>query len=186
MQEEMAIPPGLVRATYNFENSGIRQHWRNRKYASPASISEISFRAANLRAAIRTREITDPVTIRKLALGIDTDLQSWEAVVPPSWRYKIIDDPNITIGTCFVGTRYVYPEHWTIEIWNNWRALRILISHIIVQNEARIMHGDESKKLAALAVIRQLSMDICISVYSFIGSPRMIVDFPLCKRLTRD
>ncbi|KAH8698527.1 hypothetical protein BGW36DRAFT_460428 [Talaromyces proteolyticus] len=174
MQEEIAIPPGLVRATYDFENSGIRQRWRDRKYASPASISEISFRTANLRAALRTGEITNPEVIRKLALEIDSDLESWGAVVPPSWHYKIIDDPNAAVGTCFVGTRHMYPEHWIIEIWNNWRVLRILVNHIVVQNEARLMQGSESKKLAALSVIRQLSTDICISVYSFTGSPRMI------------
>lgn len=183
MQEEVAVPPALVQATYDFETSSIRQQWRNRKFAAPASISEISFRAANLRAALRNGDITDPAIIHQAAFEINADLEAWESVIPDSWRYQTIDEVNdaaataaAAVGTAFDGKRHVYPNIWTVEIWNNWRILRIMINHIIVQNEARSSEQTyhHERKLAALSVIHRMSTDICISISSFIGAPRMI------------
>jgi hypothetical protein len=151
-----------VQATYNFETCGIRQQSSMSKYSSPGSIAEISFRTANLRAALRNGEITDPEVICEVAREIDSDLEDWRAVVPASWHYKTVHDPSSSDGES-----HVYTSLWIVDILNNWRILRILVNHIIVQNDDLSSRSDHPRTRDALSVIRQLSSDINLSVICF-------------------
>ena len=166
----MFVPPGLVRSTYNFETSGIRQQWKRRNIASPASICALSFRIVNLRAAFKTGEMTDPQLIRETALEIDSDLEIWKAGVPHSWRYATVEDPNSDPITCFEGKRHIYPNLWIADAWNNWRSLRILVNQIILQNELRTDMSAIAER--AIETIRHFSTELCISISSFKDSPR--------------
>ena len=169
MQQHIAVPPALVQTAYNFETSAIRQH---RNVSSPGSICEISFRIVNLRAALRNGEVTDPQVIRETALEIDGDLETWRAGVPRNWRYATIDANEAPVGTCFDGKRHVYPNLWIVDVWNNWRTLRILVNQIIVQNELRSSVPDNAQKSIALSIIHHFSTELCISTASFTGTPR--------------
>jgi hypothetical protein len=180
MLQHIAVPPVLVQTTYNFEASAIRQQWRHRNIASPGSISEISFRIVNLRAALQNGEVTDPRVIREIALEIDGDLETWRAGVPLNWRYATIDATEALVGTCFDGKRHVYPSLWIADVWNNWRALRILVNQIIVQNELRSSVPDNVQKSVALSIIHQFSTELCISTTSFTGTPRRSLTPPKC------
>jgi hypothetical protein len=184
MQQHTAVPPALVQATYNFENSAMRQRWRRHHVASPGSICEISFRIINLYAAFINGEVTDPQVIRETALEIDSDLQTWKAGVSPSWGYTIIDAPEAAASTCFNGKSHVYPNLWIGEVWNNWRALRIWINQIIVRNEVLSSVPGDVQKSTALSVIRQLSTDLCISTSSFMGTPRKFPSLHKCGYTT--
>ena len=167
MQQHIAVPPALVRATYTFQTSIVRQQWQHRKIASRGSICEISFRVINLRAAFGNGEITDPQAIRRTALEIDTDLETWSAGAPPNWRYSANN-----VDTCFGGKCHVYPNLWVAQAWNNWRSLRIVINQIIMQNEFRSSAPDNEQKSISLSIIRQFSTDLCISASNFAGTPR--------------
>src|SRR5215469_5390983 len=169
MQQNIAVPPALVRATYNFQTSTIRQQWQHRKIASRGSICEISFRLVNLRAAFENGEITDPHVIRETALEIDADLETWRAGAPPNWRYSTNNVTEASVGTCFDGKRHVYPNLWVADGWNNWRSVRIVVNQIIMQNELRSSAPDNEQKSIAVPIIRQFSTDLCISASSFIG-----------------
>lgn len=196
MEQHLAVPPGLVQSTYQFESGVIRQQWRRRKVASHGSISEISFRLVNLRAAVKNGEITDPRVIHDMALGIDRDLETWRAGVPVEWRYTVVDgsqvaendrdndgdadtdtDPDLDPDHPFEGKLHTYPTLWIAEAWTNWRILRILANQIIMQRQTPLpsIEDDdtpvESTRLAR-RVIQQLSTDVCISVSSFTGTSR--------------
>ena len=182
VQQHMFVPPGLVRTTYNFETSGIRQQWKRRNIASPASICALSFRIVNLRAAFKTGEMTDQQLIRETALDIDSDLETWKAGVPISWRHATIDDPNTDPATCFEGKRHVYPNLWIAEAWNNWRSLRILVNQIILQNELRTDMSGIAER--AVEMIRHFSAELCISISSFTNSPRKFLCRVKCLCVT--
>jgi hypothetical protein len=185
MQQHIAVPPALVRTTYNFHTSAIRQQWQHRNVASPGSICEISFRMVNLRAAFQNGEVTDPQVIRETALEIDGDLETWRAGVPLNWRYATIDATEAPVGTCFDAKRHVYPNLWIAEVWNNWYTLRILVNQIVVQNELRSSVPDNAQKSIALSIIRQFSTELCISTASFTGTPRRSLSLPKCQYTTQ-
>jgi hypothetical protein len=175
MQQCTAVPSALVQTTYNFQTSATRRHWQQRKVASPGSISEISFRTINLRAALNGGEITDPATIRATLLELDHDLEAWRAGLDPGWKYSSVSDPEETSsGSCLKGHRHFYPNNWIADAWNNWRGLRIIVKQMILENEARSATPDVVQNSHATSVIRELSADICISIQSFRDNPRKL------------
>lgn len=171
MQRHMAVPPALVQTSCDFYASTIRDRWRDRKVASPASICEISFRVVNLSAAFENGEITDPQAIRERAMEIDADLETWSAILPQSWRPTIIDAPESHPGIYFDGKRHIYHRRWTAEIWNSWRTLRIVLNQIILRNELISKEPDRKQKFISRSIILQCSTDICLSASSFAGTP---------------
>jgi len=169
VQQQVAVPKALVQATYYFQVSTMRQYWRQIDVASPASITEICFRVVNLRAALRTGVITDPGVIRTVAMDIDNDLETWSTGLTPSWRYSSVVSPGIHYYDCFNGLRHVYTSLWIAEAWNNWRILRILVNQMLMQTGIDL--SETTKKQNA---IRQLSSEVCLTVYNFAGNPRIL------------
>ena len=138
--------------------------------ASPASISELSYRLVNLRAAFKTGTITDPRIICETAFEIDDDLEAFRAGIPWYWEYTTVDATDAPTGTFFDGKRHVYPNLWVAEVWNNWRTLRILINQIILQSELRVGMSDQAQR--SLELIHRFCAELCISAASFAHSPR--------------
>ncbi|KAK5221307.1 hypothetical protein LTR99_006868 [Exophiala xenobiotica] len=169
VQQQVAVPKALVQATYYFQLGTVRQHWRKIDVASPASITEISFRVVNLRAALRTGAITDLEAIRTFAMDIDDDLETWRTGLAPSWRYSSTVTPEAHCGDCFNGLRHVYPTLWIAEAWNNWRMLRLLVNQMLMQNPV-----DSSETTKKQNDIRQLSTDVCLTVYNFAENPSIL------------
>ncbi|KAJ9608738.1 hypothetical protein H2200_006509 [Cladophialophora chaetospira] len=174
MQQYTSVPYGLVQSTYGFQSSPTRQQWQKRKIASPGSISEISFRTINLRAALKNRELTDPAIIRATALAIDADIASWRAALPPSWGYITTDKLKDAPGSFNPESSHIYTNNWIADAWNNWRTLRIIVKQIILENEICSMTPDPAQISTAEAVIRQMSIDICVSIHSFRDNPRIL------------
>ena len=172
MQQGVPVPPALVQTTCNFQNSATRRRWQTQKVASPGSISEISFRTINLRAALKQGDITDYATIRTTFLELDHDLASWEAGLPPSWKYISLDNDQTSTGNSFAGRHHLYPNNWVADAWNNWRTLRILVNNVLLENEEDSVAPDLRQIADSASVIHQLSADICISIHSFGDNPR--------------
>ena len=170
MQQQIPVPLALVQTTYNFHTSGLRMRMQKRNIASPASISELSYRLVNLGAAFKTGIITDPRIICETALGIDDDLETFRAGIPWYWGYTTVDATDAPTSTFFDGKRYVYPNLWIAEVWNNWRTLRILINQIILQSELRVGMSDDAQR--SLELIHRFCAELCISIASFADSPR--------------
>ena len=178
MQQQTAVPAGLVQTTFDFQNSAIRRQWQKRKVASPGSISEISFRTINLRAALRSGEINDYAEIREIALELDHDLESWRAGMPEGWKYTSLSlcDTETYTDTLFAGRSHVYPNNWIADAWNSWRALRILVQQLILENEQSGTRPDTTQISRSVSVIRELSVDICVSILSLKDNPRELRD----------
>ena len=143
-----------------------------RKKIQPGPIGDMCFRLLDLRAAIKSGDITDPKAIREAAIEMDGDLEAWRATLQPSWSYATVDAGDALASTYFEGKCHIYSSLWTAQVWNNWRTLRILVNRIFLQNEIRSGAPDSTHESTALSLIHQLSTEICISVSSFIGSPR--------------
>lgn len=168
----MPVPQALVQATRDFQTSIIRQQWQRSNVASRGSVCQISFRIVNLGAVFANGEITDLGVIRDMALEIDRDLEAWREGAPSGWAYTRIDASEATPGTFFDTHIHVYPSLWIAEAWNNWRALRIVVNKIIHQCEACSDAPRDARQSAPLSIIQELSTDMCISISSFMGTPR--------------
>ncbi|OAP56352.1 hypothetical protein AYL99_09531 [Fonsecaea erecta] len=178
MQENLAVPKALVKATFSFQTGALRQNWQRANIASPGSITEICIRVANLCAVLKGQEVTNPQAIRAIALEIDTDLETWRAGLPPSWAYATIQVRDAANDT-FSGKKHVYNNLWNAEAWNYWRTLRALVTQLMLENEARSTEPDDALMTRALSTLRQLCIEICISTYSFRDSPRKSPSVPL-------
>jgi hypothetical protein len=178
MYQNLPVPQAFYETSQNFQSSSIRREWQIRKVASPGSVSEISFRIVNLSAAIQNGHVTDSETILTQASQIDRELLAWKATVSHSWTYGTVDPARPPGDAYFDGKCHVYPKLWVAEIWNNWRALRILVNQIIL-SQIPVTHSiDRSKRCDAQSIIRIMSTDICISSSSFLRTPRKSPTLP--------
>ena len=96
---------------------------------------ELSFRLVNLQAAMYghnqgLENELDPHVVRATALEIDRDLENWELGAPKSWRHTTVAD---IAADLFHGRKYIDPNLWAAQAWNNFCALRILAHQIILQ-----------------------------------------------------
>ncbi|KAJ9144280.1 Fungal specific transcription factor domain-containing protein [Pleurostoma richardsiae] len=184
LQRGISVPPALMETSPIFNAGPIEEYF---DLDRPVSIAEPSFRLANLRAAIKKGEITDSVAICEAALQIDRDLDAWSSSVPDEWNYTVVDGEPPDLY--FEGKRHLHKDLWGVHVWNNWRIMRILTNQLILYHGgsevitkvtddgstsllAQLDAPEGSIQAAALARIRELSTDICISSPSIMGSPR--------------
>jgi hypothetical protein len=173
VQHGYPVPPALVSATYSFENGSIRQEWLKSEYASPASMSVISFQLVNLGAAIRQGQITDPAEIRERAMAIDGDLQAWASVLPAHWEWPQLPE-RVNGGIDYDASQFKYSANtWLAEIQNTYRSLRIVALRL-VGHDRGFKSDDES-----VARIRDLSDEICCSVAIFDNVSRASASSPV-------
>jgi hypothetical protein len=136
------------------------------------ALGDMCFRLLHLRSAIKSGEITDQEAICSAAIEMDRDLEAWRASLESNWSYTTVDAGDVSAGTYFDGKRHIYSNLWTARLWNNWRALRILLSRLILQNESASDASDSAQKSTSLTLMHQMSTEICISAANFLGSPR--------------
>ncbi|KAF2711043.1 hypothetical protein K504DRAFT_404180 [Pleomassaria siparia CBS 279.74] len=172
MHQNIPVPTALLQTSLNFRSSAIRSEWQHQNVASPNSMSDMSFRVIDLRAAIANGEIFDAQIIHAKALEIESDLVSWRWTLPNGWRYDTIR--NRSEPEAFMGMGHVYRSRWIAEIWNNWRTLRIVVNQIIIQTQLCLPVSSTSREARARSIIKQLSTDICISTTSFTNTPRVL------------
>ena len=165
MQGYFEVPPALVNATYTFENAEIRQQWRDSDFASPVSMTVISFQLVNLRAAIKRGRVSDLAEIYEKVLTVDRDLLAWQSVLPSHWKRE---EPQVAGDDCdFDENQCRYPNSWLAEILNTWRVLRLACHQLLAYGS----HIDGSQP-ASVDVIRQMSVDVCRSTAVFDDHPR--------------
>lgn len=168
VQQRLTVPPAVVQATYCFETGSLRAKLKSKYVASPGSISEISLRVVNLRAAAKNKSKSRE-EYREAAYAIEADLIMWADVAPKQWNYTEVEGPEGEGH--YRGKRHVYQLPWSVEMWNNWRVLRIAVSQIMVQDVTASSLEVQADK-EALKLIREMSEDICISVSAFSHYPR--------------
>lgn len=163
VQQRLTVPPAVVQATYYFETGSLRDKLKATYAASPGSISEISLRLVNLRAAAKNTN-RNSQELRDAARAIDDDLIMWRDVAPKGWSYKTVETSEN--GDHFRGKRHEHDLPWCVEVWNNWRVLRIAAHQIILHDcSASLAESETANK--SLELIREMSVDICISGSAF-------------------
>ncbi len=168
MLQHLSVPQALVQMTADFLASDTRKHWERNSISASSSISHMSLRLVNLRAAIHNGEITKSFQIQEIALEIDRDLQQWPTTVPPTWVPMAIETGR-SQHACLGKSRHQYPSSFIAQAWNNWRTLRILINRTLLQHSCKSsLRGD----LLVRQLIQKLSIDICDSVPTFTNSSR--------------
>ena len=163
------VPTALVQTTCDF--AFTRQQWQYRKIASPGSLCEISFQVVNLYASIRKTNSKGPKAFLERASNIDADLRAWAKGLPLSWRFIIFDTPSDDEQWPH-GRRHLYTNLWIAEAWNSWRVLRILSNQVVRQIEQHLDDSSTWGEPISTSVVRQCSIEICISTASLKGSPR--------------
>lgn len=176
MQQDTPIPEALLRSSDDFEN--IRDRDR------PESIADVSFRLANLRAEIKSGKITDPKAIREAAIQVDKDLKARRTKLHPISRFYSVKAAGVPSEISYNGNCHVYSSDASANVWNNWRALRILANQIIYHYDEDTRDTFENPQddvdgtipnpalHPAVSIIRELSTDICISATTMTNSPR--------------
>ena len=169
MQQDVPAPQALVQISRDFETSATGE---GLKRIRPGSVCNMCFRLLDLRADIKSGEITDPTAILEAAEEINHDLEAWRKTLPLSWDYVTVDAGDAPAGTYFQGKRHIYSSPWTAQVWNNWRTLRILVNRIILQIEVRSGALDSADASTALFLIHQMYTEISISAANCEGCPR--------------
>lgn len=172
IQLHQPVPPALVNATYIFENAELRQIWRDSHFASPASMSVISFQLVNLRAAIKQGHITDHAEIHERTMIIDRDLQAWESVLPAHWKRSQLPRLATDGPVDFAQHQLGYLNTWLAEIHCTYRVLRVACLQLLIHEES------VSPKADAVDTIRQMSEEVCCSVAVFDNNPRTSLPRP--------
>ncbi|OKL59731.1 hypothetical protein UA08_05038 [Talaromyces atroroseus] len=73
----------------------------------------------------------------------DIQIEAWAVSVPPSWRYKNIairpEIREMSFASGVYGQHYhIYEDLYLCHIWNNWRAIRLVIHEIILNSASQI------------------------------------------------
>ena len=165
IQQRKPVPAALAQSAYDFQRSSARQRWRKQNLSSPKSIFMVSLQVVNLWAAIGNVQHHPAHGISEQILDIVHQLEQWRDVLAPNWLYGVVTDPASGPEDPFCGQQHVYPNNWVTEVWNNWRILRILIYKILLQSQVEPFLDDRCKteRGKAQSIIRDLSLDICIS-----------------------
>ena len=151
------------------------------QYASKNDLSWsfklISFRSANLHAAIKDGRLSDPDLIVAAAMKLDHELVAFSKTLPPSWRFEVHfvkeADPTLVYEGCY----HLYPNHYIAQGLNAWRLSRLQLNEMIwkqilrqrtsplcPQDYATLMRQVESTVIG-------LCSEICYSVPQYVELP---------------
>lgn len=126
-------------------------------------------------------DYSDPERIITTACGIDNDYDIWSKTCPFQMIYQTVTLKERS-DEVFSDHYHVYPNLWVATVWNNYRAVRLLINELILDQlchlylnspESPLLWNDtcffENQVLASNATLLQLCHDICASVPFYLG-----------------
>jgi hypothetical protein len=146
-------------------------------------IATLTAMVANLRAAIRSKAITDNGNILSAAYMLEAELGVWAATLPTSRAYRTVRLPqnNCAVRTVwgqlhpYDGCYHIYPDLTTINSWCYYRVSRIFVNEIILDCLRRVLFeketlGDLRNQCRNIrGTINKLAADICASAPYLFG-----------------
>jgi hypothetical protein len=96
----------------------------------------------------------------------------------PSWKFTLVrhsaTDIHVDREMLLDDQSHVYSNVWVADAWINRRTVRILVKQIILDFEYSLPAEERNSAQVndAIAVIQQMSTDLCLSVHSFRDNPR--------------
>lgn len=172
MQRELPVPGSLLEAGRALDNSPIK-----RPQSSNVSIGDIYVRYVDVIAAMKAswplghedmQWLSDEVEV------LDTTLQAWRQGIHPQYNYTTVHATTMTADDILdlpstdatKGRRHVYQNEWSADLWNKWRVICMLLYRL------KLDYGILDTRKRSETLIREISMDICLSVPSLMASSR--------------
>lgn len=133
-------------------------------------------RVINLNAKLRDveKEEVDALSVVAEATRTDRELDAWRAGVKPEFTcsitpildvQEVLPADDLPSEDPLSHVRHVYTSEWSAEVWNKWRIMKILSQSLILEySPAEAMSTEALERCHH--VIRELSVDICLSVPS--------------------
>lgn len=151
-------------------------HWSFPVYSSltlsiTSNLISILIRLVRLSATLRDPSCSvNAKDVVEAALGINRDLDSWEAgLVDDDWSFvtKSFDQP---LGL-YEGKYHVYNNVWASRVLNHYRYARILVNEVLYTYTLELetpanSHFLQRQQHSALTTISRVATEICISVPS--------------------
>ena len=104
------------------------------------------------------------------AMGLKADLNRWMQSLRLENEYVVVQKRYSYEDMTFNGACHVYNSPWIAQLWNSWRTITVQVNQVILQSK----YHDIKAATEAGETIRQISVDICLSVSSFSMSPRRL------------
>jgi len=149
-------------------------------------LAYVNMEFSKLCADVKKGHLTDPTTIISDALALDVKMVSWALSLPYEWVYTTIDNPSDRESRKFnsefgpFGTHHhLYKDLICCSSWNNWRAARLLLHEIILNNADLLEmqsqtpgHNLELSRVAerTKAIMHEVIADICATVPYHFGA----------------
>lgn len=157
----LPAPKSLIGASDDLKKAGKQE-----PRVSTASLEDVWIRLINLNAKLRSveKEEVDADFVVAEATRTNRDLDAWRAGVKIGYTISITpmsgqnDHP-------FSNVKHVYASVWSAEVWNKWRVMKILSQGLILEHSPVDAWSSEDLE-RCYRVIRDLSVDICLSVPS--------------------
>ncbi|KAF6236414.1 hypothetical protein HO173_005506 [Letharia columbiana] len=144
------------------------------------SLKLISFRAADLRAAIKSGSLSDPDVIIAAAMQLDHDFVLWSSTLPPSWQFKTVLAEHADGTLVYEGYYHLYSTHGIARSMNAWRMLRMQLKltireQILRQHTSPLRSQDYTTLMRhAESIITQLSSEICATIPQYVELPARV------------
>jgi hypothetical protein len=127
------------------------------------------------------QDYNDPERIITTACAIDNDYDLWAKTCPYQLIYQTMTLKERS-EEVFSDHYHVYPNLWVATVWNNYRAVRLLVNELILDQlchlylnspESALLWNDvcffENQVLASNTTLLQLCHDICATVPFYLG-----------------
>ncbi|TKA71325.1 hypothetical protein B0A49_05369 [Cryomyces minteri] len=111
--------------------------------------------------------------IMTLAHSVDADLQGWVEQLPLEYAYSIRTCRSSNAVLSESGQYHVYPNIWTLIIWNTYRSARLLTNEILMKwlpchsTQTSSFHTMQHRRCEILHA--EISSDICASAPYYLG-----------------
>lgn len=162
-------------------------------------------RLCNLFASSRDAANINRKDVLAQARALDDDLVNWSLILPPSYEYFTV--PAEASAKTYSGYYEIYSSLFAAEVWNLYRAARLGLNGLIVEQQTKLNLGQgeqdteadmaeasvETEPKAAsdldlrFTILESLRNDICAATPFMLGrnglqANRQVNDIPLCKR----
>lgn len=172
MQRELPVPGNLLEAGRALDNGPIK-----RPQISNVYIGDMYVRYVGVIAAMKASwplGHEDMQWLSEEVDDLDKTLQAWRLGIRPQYNYTTVyvatmmadDVADLPSADATKRRRHVYPNEWSADTWNKWRIICMLLYKL------KLDYGLSDARQQSETAIREISMDICLSVPSLMASSR--------------
>lgn len=189
MQRHSAVPQSIGEWSEALEMEAPEE-------AAVTKLCQLGIKYCKLRSSIRDfRDFSDQGYVISTACALDAEYANWalHCPIPSSCDTVFVKEPSDGV---FSDHYQKYSTLWDATIWNNYRAVRLLLNELIfvqichlypscdtssIDSEENTFLGNQL--IASNATVLQLSLEICASVPFFLGYEEDSAKIPTPKTI---